>query len=48
VQLSRRQLREFRRAFARRRRVTVRLGVVATDLAGNSRAVRAPRIRLRR
>lgn len=48
VRLSRRQRRECRRAFARRRRVTVRLGVVATDLTGNSAAVRAPRVRLRR
>jgi len=48
VKLSRRQLRECRRVLRRKRRVTVRLGVVATDLAGNSSEVRAPRIRLRR
>jgi hypothetical protein len=35
-----------RRALARKRRVSVRLGVVATDAAGNSAQVRAPRIRL--
>jgi len=48
VRLSRSQMRQCRRAFKRRRRVSVRLGVVATDLAGHSAAVRAPRIRLRR
>ncbi len=48
VKLGRRQLRECRRAFKRGRRVSVRLGVVATDLTGNSAAVRAPRIRLLR
>jgi len=48
VKLTRRQLREARRVLKRGRRVTVRLGVVATDLAGNSSAVNAPRIRLRR
>ena len=47
VKLSRSQLRQARRALKRRRRVSVRLGVVATDLAGHSSAVRAPRIRLR-
>ena len=47
VKLSRSQLRECRRVLARGRRVSVRLGVVATDLAGNSAEVRAPRIRLR-
>ena len=39
-------LREARRALARKWAVTVRLGVVATDSAGNSSQVRAPRIRL--
>ena len=48
VKLSRRQMRQSRRALKRKRRVSVRLGVVATDLAGHSAAVRAPRIRLRR
>ena len=48
VKLSRRQMRQARRALKRRRAVSVRLGVVATDRAGNSSAVRAPRIRLRR
>ena len=48
VKLSRRQMKECRRVFKRRRRVVVRLRVVATDLAGHSSAVTAPRIRLRR
>ena len=52
VKLTRGQLRECRRVLKRkrknRRRVTIRLGVVATNLAGNSSEVRAPRIRLRR
>jgi hypothetical protein len=48
VKLSRRQMRACRRAFVRGRSVSVRLGVVATDLAGNSGVTRAPRIRLRR
>lgn len=47
VTLTRAQLRRARRALSRRRRVGVRLGVVATDLAGHSRATNAPRIRLR-
>jgi hypothetical protein len=41
------QLREIRRALRRRGRVVVRLGVVATDLAGNSRRRDAPAIRVR-
>jgi hypothetical protein len=48
IRLSARQLREARRALRRKRRVTVRLSVVATDLAGNSAGRNAPRIRLRR
>ena len=48
VRLSRSQMKECRRVLRRQRRVSVRLGVVATDLAGNSSAVRAPRIRLLR
>lgn len=47
VTLTRAQLRRARRALSRRRRVGVRLGVVATDLAGRSRATRSPGIRLR-
>ena len=35
-----------RRALARKRSVSVRVGVVATDTAGNSAQVRAPRISL--
>ena len=46
LRLSGRSLRVARRALARKRRVSVRLGVVATDAAGNSSQVRAPRIRL--
>ncbi len=46
VKLSARQLRECRRAWARGRRVVARLGVVATDRAGNSTPVRAPAVRL--
>jgi Ca2+-binding RTX toxin-like protein len=46
VRLRGRSLREARRALARKRVVTVRLGVVGTDTAGNSASVRAPRIRL--
>jgi hemolysin type calcium-binding protein len=46
VRLSRRQRRLCLRAIARRRPCTVRLTVAATDLAGNSAARRAPRIRL--
>lgn len=41
------QLREVRRTLRRRGRVTVRLGVVATDAAGNSRQRNAPTIRVR-
>jgi len=48
IRLTRSQQRVVRRALRRGRRVTVRLEVVATDSAGNSAAVRAPRIRLRR
>jgi hypothetical protein len=48
VKLSARQLRECRRAWARKRRVVARLGVVATDRAGNSTPVRAPAVRLAR
>ncbi len=47
IKLTARELREARRALRRKRRVTVRLSVVATDAAGNSAAKRAPRIRLR-
>jgi hypothetical protein len=47
IKLTSRELREARRALRRNRRVTVRLSVVATDVAGNSAAKRAPRIRLR-
>ena len=46
LRLRGRSLRVARRALARERRVSVRLGVVATDAAGNSSHVRAPRIRL--
>jgi hypothetical protein len=48
VRLRGRQLRECRKALRRGRRVFVRMRVVATDAAGNSSAVAAPRIRLRR
>jgi hypothetical protein len=48
VRLTAGQLREIRRAHRRGRRVVVRLGVVATDVAGNSRRRDAPRIVLRR
>jgi hypothetical protein len=48
VKLSRRQLKLARRALRRKRKVTLRLGVVATDEAGNSAERRAPVIRLRR
>jgi len=43
-----RQLREIRRVHRRGGRVVVRLGVVATDAAGNSTKRNAPRIRLQR
>jgi hypothetical protein len=43
-----RQLNEIRRVHRRRGRVVVRLGVVATDAAGNSTKRNAPRIRLQR
>ena len=46
VRLKGRQRREARRAIRKGRRVTVRMGVVATDVAGNSARVQAPRIRL--
>jgi hypothetical protein len=48
IRLTRRQLAEVRRALGRGRRVRVRLGVVATDVAGNSVQARAPLIRLLR
>jgi hemolysin type calcium-binding protein len=48
VRLRGRALRECRRGLRRGRRVVVRMRVVGTDAAGNSRAVRAPAIRLRR
>lgn len=48
LRLTRRQYRDAKRALARKRRVTVHLSVVATDLAGNSAPKRAPRIRLRK
>lgn len=48
VRLRGRALRECRRALRRGRRVMVRMRVVATDAAGNSAAVAAPRIRLLR
>jgi hypothetical protein len=48
VRFSSSQLVEIRRAHRRGRRVLVRLGVVATDAAGNSTKRAAPRIRLRR
>jgi hypothetical protein len=48
ARLSRTALREARRALRRRRRVVVRLGIVATDAAGNSAQTRAPAIRLTR
>jgi hypothetical protein len=46
VKLRGRPLRVARRGLARGRPVAVRLGVVASDRAGNSAQVRAPRIRL--
>ena len=48
IRLSRSQQRLVRGALRRGRRVTVRLVAVATDIAGNSAAAKAPRIRLRR
>jgi hypothetical protein len=48
VRFSAGQLAEIRRAHRRRRPVVVRLGVVATDAAGNSARRNAPRITLRR
>jgi hypothetical protein len=47
LKLTGRALREAKKALKRKRRVTVRLSVVATDAAGNSAARNAPRIRLR-
>jgi hypothetical protein len=44
VKLTKRLLRQARRALARKRKVTVHLSVVGTDAAGNSRPRRAPRI----
>ena len=44
--LSRSRWRAARRAIARRRKVVVKLGVVATDQAGHSRRRSAPRVRL--
>ncbi len=46
--LSRAEHREALRALRRGRRVRLRLTVVATDLAGNSRALALPAITLRR
>jgi hypothetical protein len=48
VTLTRSQWRRALRAIRARRRAVVRLGVVATDAAGNSRRADAPPIRLRR
>jgi hypothetical protein len=48
VRFSTGQLTQIRRAHRRGRRVVVRLGVVATDAAGNSTKRNAPRIRLAR
>jgi RTX calcium-binding nonapeptide repeat (4 copies) len=48
VTLTRSQRRRALRALRARRRVVIRLGVVATDAAGNSRRRDAPPIRLRR
>jgi Ca2+-binding RTX toxin-like protein len=48
VRLKGRALRETRRALRRGKRTVVRMRVVATDAAGNSAAVTAPRVRLRR
>lgn len=48
IRLSRGQYRKARRALRKKRRVSIVLGVVATDAAGNSSATQAPRIRLRR
>jgi hypothetical protein len=48
VRLRGRALRECRRGLRRGRRVVARMRVVGTDSAGNSAAVSAPRIRLRR
>jgi hypothetical protein len=46
--LDRRAMRHCLRAFRRHRKALVRLGVVATDVAGNSAQKRAPTITLRR
>jgi RTX calcium-binding nonapeptide repeat (4 copies) len=48
VRLRGRALRETRQGLRRGRRVVVRMRVVGTDAAGNSAAVRAPSVRLRR
>lgn len=48
IKLTGRSLREAKKALKRKRRVVIRLSVVATDAAGNSAARNAPRIRLRR
>jgi Ca2+-binding RTX toxin-like protein len=47
IKLTKKQLRDSRRVLRRRKKVTVRLSVVATDAAGNSADKRAPRIRLK-
>lgn len=48
ARLDARQRREAARAWRRGRKVTLRLAVVGTDRAGNSKRVRAPAIELRR
>jgi hypothetical protein len=48
AKLNARQRREATRAWRRKRKVVVRLGVVATDRAGNSARVQAPAVRLLR
>jgi hemolysin type calcium-binding protein len=48
IKLKGRALKVARRAVRRKRKVTLRMGVVATDAAGNSSEKRAPAIRLRR
>jgi hypothetical protein len=48
VKLTRTQRRQAQAALRKHKRVFLRVGVVATDEAGNSREVRSPRIRLRR
>jgi Ca2+-binding RTX toxin-like protein len=48
IRLDRRALAAARRALRRKRRATVAVSVLATDLAGNSAATKLPAIRLRR